>query len=275
MELPFSFFELLPFIIGLAISGAIAGFLAGLFGVGGGAVLVPGFYQMLGSLGVSDDIRMHIAVGTSLAIIVPTSLLSFRQHNKKGTVDLALLKSFVVAVPMGVICASIVTVYISGTSLRAIFAIMAFVISMKLLFAKNGWSIGSEIPGNPIRFFAGWLIGFLSTFMGIGGGVFNNTFMTMFGRPIHQSVSTSSGVGVLIAIPGVIGYIWAGWDVANLPIYSLGYVNLIMVVLVIPITLLMVPIGVQIAHAISKRQLQIGFGLFLFAVSLRFFISLV
>lgn len=275
MEFTFSFLEILPFIIGLAISGIIAGFLAGLFGVGGGAVLVPGFYQILGSLGVGDDIRMHIAVGTSLAIIVPTSLLSFKQHNAKGTVDIELLKSFIIAVPVGVFCASIITVFISGASLRAIFAIMTFIISMKLLFAKDGWNLGTKIPGNPIRFFAGWLIGFLSTFMGIGGGVFNNTFMTMFGRPIHQSVSTSSGVGVLIAIPGVLGYIWAGWGVANLPIYSLGYINMIMVVLVIPITLLMVPIGVRVAHAISKRQLQISFGLFLIVVSLRFFISLV
>lgn len=274
-QFSFNFIELLPFIIGLALSGAVAGFLAGLFGVGGGAVLVPGFYQMLGSLGVSDDIRMHIAVGTSLAIIVPTSLLSFRKHNERGTVDLELLKSFVISVPVGVICAAMVTVYISGASLRAIFAIMAFIISMKLLFAKDGWNIGTQIPGNPIRFFAGWLIGFLSTFMGIGGGVFNNTFMTMYGRAIHQSVSTSSGVGVLIAIPGVFGYIWAGWGIDALPMYSLGYVNMLMVVMVIPITLLMVPIGVRVAHAISKRQLQIGFGIFLLVVSMRFFVSLI
>lgn len=274
MDLTSNLTELYPFIIGLAISGIIAGFLAGLFGVGGGAVLVPGFYQMLTSLGVSDDIRMHIAVGTSLAIIVPTSLLSFSKHKEKGAVDIGLLKSFIFSVPFGVACASVVTIFISGTSLRAIFAVMTFVISMKLLFAKDGWVFGNEIPGNPIRSIAGWLIGFLSTFMGIGGGVFNNTFMTMFGRPMHQSVATSSGVGVLIAIPGVIGYIWAGWGVAGAPPYSLGYINLIMVALVIPVTLFMVPYGVKVAHAISKRQLQIGFGLFLIVVSTRFFISL-
>jgi uncharacterized membrane protein YfcA len=267
--------ELVPFLAALLVAGVVAGFLAGLFGIGGGAVLVPVFYQMLGQLGVDEAIRMHLAVGTSLAIIVPTSLQSFSKHRARGAVDMELLKSFVWVVPLGVICASIVTAYISGAGLRVIFAVIAFLISLKLLFARDHWKLGSDIPGNPLRAVIGWAIGFFSTFMGIGGGVFNNTFMTVFGRPMLQAVATSSGVGVLISVPGVLGYLWAGWAAGGLPPFSLGYVNLLMVAMVIPITLVTAPFGVKAAHVLSKRQLEIGFGLFLIFVSFRFFVSLV
>ncbi|MGB7286717.1 MAG: sulfite exporter TauE/SafE family protein [Salaquimonas sp.] len=267
--------ELYPFIAALIVGGIVAGFLAGLFGIGGGAVLVPVFYQMLGVLGVDESVKMHLAVGTSLAIIVPTSLQSFRKHYSRGAVDLELLKSFIVAVPIGVICASIVTAYISGVGLRVIFAILSLFIALKLLFAKSSWKLGDDIPGNPVRGFIGWCIGFFSTFMGVGGGVFNNTFMTLFNREMLQSVATSSGVGVLISVPGVLGYLWAGWGVEGLPPMSIGYVNLIMVAMVIPITLVMAPFGVKAAHILSRRQLEVGFGLFLMLVSARFFISII
>jgi uncharacterized membrane protein YfcA len=266
--------ELYPFFLALIATGAVAGFLAGLFGVGGGAVLVPVFYQMLTVLGVDEAVRMHVAVGSSLAIIVPTSLQSFRKHKARGAVDMDLLKSFLFFVPFGVVCASIVTAYLSGASLRIIFAVMAFIIAMKLLFGRDSWKLGNDIPPNPLRGLAGWLIGFFSTFMGIGGGVFNNTFMTLFNRPMHQSVATSSGVGVLISVPGFIGYILAGLGETGLPPFSIGFVNLLMVALVIPITLFVAPIGVNVAHKLTKRQLEVGFGLFLVIVSIRFFLTL-
>ncbi len=258
----------------MVIAAVVAGFLAGLFGIGGGAVLVPVFYQLFGLLDVPEAVRMHVSVGTSLAIIVPTSLRSFSKHRTRGAVDMDLLKSFAFAVPAGVICAAIVTSFISGAGLRGIFAVMALLVAIKLLLARASWQLGDDIPGGPVRIVAGWLIGFFSTFMGIGGGVFNNTFMTLFGRPMHQSVATSSGVGVLISIPGFLGYILAGLGAAGLPPASIGYVNLIMPALVIPITLLVAPLGVNAAHALSKRQLEVGFGLFLVLVSARFFVSL-
>jgi uncharacterized membrane protein YfcA len=121
---------------------------------------------------------------------------------------------------------------------------------------------------------AGVVIGYLSTLMGIGGGIMNNTFMTLYGRPMHQAVATSSGVGVLIAIPGTIGYIWAGWGDPDLPLGSTGFVNWIAFALIIPIALVVTPYGVRIAHAMKKRHLEIAFGLFALAVSLRFFVSL-
>ena len=266
--------ELVPFLIGLLIAGTVAGILAGLFGIGGGAVLVPVFYQMLGSLGVDEAIRMHLSVGTSLAIIVPTSLRSFMAHRAKGTVDEVLLKAFSIAVPIGVVCAAVVAAWLSSDALRAIFAFISVLVAFKLLFAKESWRLGGDLPIGFPRHAIGWVIGFLSTFMGIGGGVLNNTFMSLFGRPIHQAVATSAGVGVLISIPGMLGYIWAGWGASGLPPFSIGYVNLLMVAVIIPITLLVAPIGVKFAHALSKRHLEIAFGIFLLFVAARFIATL-
>ncbi len=266
--------EVLPFVVGLLIAGGIAGVLAGLFGIGGGAILVPVFYQMLGVLGVDEAIRMHLSVGTSLAIIVPTSLRSFMTHRSKGAVDMDLLKAFAWAMPVGVLMASIVASYLSSGHLRAIFAFFALIIALKLLFGKESWKFAEDVPRKAGKYIAGWFIGFFSTFMGIGGGVFNNTFMTSYGRPIHQAVATSSGAGVLISIPGMIGYMWAGWGAENLPAFSLGYINFLMVLIIIPVTLLVAPLGVKLAHKLSKRALEISFGVFLILVSIRFFASL-
>ncbi len=270
--------EFLPLILVLVIAGVVAGFLAGLFGIGGGAILVPVFYQMFGELGVDEAVRMHLSVGTSLAIIVPTSIRSYLSHLKKGQVDTDLLRSWLLAVPTGVIMASLITAYISGAGLRIIFALIAVLVGFKLIFARENWRLGEELPDNPARSIYGALIGFFSTFMGIGGGVMNNTFMTLYGRAVHQAVSTSSGVGVLISLPGAIGYIIAGiWvgtgGMAMVP-FTLGFVNFLTVVMIIPITLMVAPVGVRAAHALSKRHMEIAFGLFMFAVAGRFAYSL-
>lgn len=267
--------ELLPFVGALLIAGGIAGVLAGLFGIGGGAVLVPVFYSMLGFLGVDEAIRMHLSVGTSLAIIVPTSIRSFMGHKAKGAVDMDLLKSFTISVPVGVLLATLLVAGLSSGVLRAIFAFFSLIIALKLLFGREDWNLASDVPRGIGKHVAGSIIGFFSTFMGIGGGVFNNTFMTLFGRPIHQAVATSSGVGVLISIPGMVGYIWAGWGASGLPPFSIGFVNVLMVLIIIPITLMVAPIGVRLAHSLSKRKLEIGFGIFLIVVAARFFSSLI
>lgn len=266
--------ELLPFVGALLVAGGVAGVLAGLFGIGGGAVLVPVFYSMLGFLGVDEAIRMHLSVGTSLAIIVPTSLRSFMGHKAKGAVDMDLLKSFIFSVPLGVLLATLLVAGLSSGVLRAIFAFFSLIIALKLLFGREDWKLASDVPRGIGKHIAGSIIGFFSTFMGIGGGVFNNTFMTLFGRPIHQAVATSSGVGVLISIPGMFGYIWAGWGIASLPPFSIGFVNVLMVLIIIPITLMVAPIGVRLAHSLSKRTLEICFGLFLVLVAIRFFTTL-
>lgn len=266
--------ELIAFIFAFVVAGGAAGFLAGLFGVGGGAILVPVFYQMFGALGVDESIRMHVSVGTSLAVIIPTSLLSFTSHYRRGAVDMSLLRSFIVAIPVGVIAASVIAAHVSGAQLRLIFAVVALIVAIKLFFGRPSWILGTDIPTGLPRFAAGALTGLVSTLIGIGGGVFNNTFMTLFSRPMLQAIATSSGVGLLISIPGMVGYIWAGSGETQLPPFSLGFVNYLMAIMVIPLTLTMAPFGVRVAHRLPRRQLEIGFGLFLLTVSIRFFTSL-
>lgn len=203
--------ELIWFMVALAGAGTVAGVLAGLFGIGGGAILVPVFYQVFGLVGVDEAVRMHLSVGTSIAVIVPTSIRSFMAHKARGAVDAELLRSWIIAVPLGVAAASLIAASVSSAGLRGIFAAIAVIVGLRMLLNRPSWRIGSDLPPNPLRAMVGALIGLLSALMGIGGGVLNNTFMTLFGRPVHQAVATSAGVGVLISIPGLIGYVWAGW----------------------------------------------------------------
>lgn len=273
LDLPWN--ELAVFAGVIAVSGIVSGLMAGIFGIGGGAVLVPVFYQVFEILGVDESVRMHLAVGSSLAIIIPTSLRSFTAHKARGAVDMDLLKSFLIPVPIGVILASITAAFITSEGLRVVFAVLMLLVAVRLLFNRESWRLSPDLPGTAGRSVAGVIIGYFSTLMGIGGGVMNNTFMTMYGRSMHQAVATSSGVGVLIAIPGTIGYIWAGWNNPDLPIASTGYINWIAVALIIPIALIVTPYGVRIAHALKKRQLEIAFGLFCIFVSARFFWSLI
>jgi uncharacterized membrane protein YfcA len=257
------------------VTGVVAGLLAGIFGIGGGGVIVPVLYQALVILGFPASVTMHVAVGSSLAFIIPTSIRSFQAHHARGAVDMAILKSWVVAVPVGVVAASFVAALVSGAGMRAIFAAIAALIGVRLLFNRESWRLGSDVPAGPVRIAAGFVIGLLSTLMGVGGGVMANTFMTVFGRPIHQAVATASGVGVLIAIPGTLGYVAAGWSAADLPPFSLGYVNLLAVAIVMPLSFFMAPLGVRIAHALSKRQLEVSFGIYLMIMAARFAWSLI
>ena len=274
MNISISASELMLLALAATASGVVSGLLAGVFGIGGGAVLVPVFYQALGFYGVDESVRMHLSVGSSLAIIIPTAIRSFTAHRARGAVDMALLRSFLIPVPVGVVLASLTAAHISSEGLRIIFACLALAVAIRLLFNRDSWRLGADLPGNPWRAIVGVVIGYFSTLMGIGGGVLNNTFMSLYGRSMHQAVATSSGVGVLIAIPGTIGYIWAGWGNPLLPTASTGYINWVAVALIIPIALIITPYGVRIAHWLSKRHLEIGFGLFLLFVSARFFVSL-
>ncbi|SNZ07246.1 sulfite exporter TauE/SafE family protein [Cohaesibacter gelatinilyticus] len=267
-----------PMLISLALAlmgaGAVAGLLAGIFGIGGGAVMVPVLYQFLGTLGVEDAVRMHLSVGTSLAVIVPTSLRSYFSHKSRDAVDQDLLKNYLVSVPIGVVIGSLAVSYISADGLKAVFAAIAFVVALKMMFGKESWRLAEDLPGATGRGAAGVMIGLLSSLMGIGGGVLNNTFMTLYNRPIHQAVATSSGVGVLISIPGTLGFIWAGWGKEALPDFSLGFVNLLAVALIIPITIYTAPLGVKIAHSLPKSVLTRAFGIFLSIVAIRFIYAL-
>ncbi|CDZ38604.1 Membrane protein DUF81, putative [Neorhizobium galegae bv. officinalis] len=264
-----------PFILALLAGGAVAGILAGMFGIGGGAILVPIFFHVFGLLGVPEDVRMQLALGTSLAIIVPTSIRSYMAHRQRGAVDTDLLKGWLVAVPLGTLVATVIAAKATSAELQLIFAVIALVLAFRMIFNRASWKLGDDLPGNPLKFLVGTGIGILSGLMGIGGGILNNTFMTLYGRSIHQGVATSSGVGVLISLPGLAGYVRGGWGKPGLPPFSTGYINWLAVALLIPITLYMAPIGARLAHVMSKRQLEIGFGIFLILISAQFFTSII
>ena len=256
--------------LALAVAGAFAGFLAGVFGIGGGAVIVPVVEQALDLLGYGDGVRMHVALGTSLAVIVPTSLRSFQAHRRRGVVDMAVLRRWWIAVPLGVLLAAGVAAVASGNALRIAFAAVATLVAVRMLFNRASWRLGSTLPTGPGNFGAGMLIGFLATLMGVGGGVLSTTYLTLYARPILQAVATSAGVGVLIAIPGTLGYMAAGLATPGLPPFSIGYVNLLGVALIIPLTLLFAPLGVRAAHALPARMLERAFAAFLLVIAARF-----
>jgi uncharacterized membrane protein YfcA len=268
--------------IALLVAGAITGFLAGLFGVGGGAVLVPALYELFRFAGVPDDVRMPLCVGTSLAIIIPTSIRSYYAHRATRAVDTTVLRNWAVPVVIGVVVGSFIARYAPAELFKIVFVAIAGISAVRLLFGRDSWRFADDMPkGFFLRAYGG-VIGVLSTLMGIGGGQLSNLFMTFYGRPIHQAIATSSGLGVLISIPGAIGYIYAGWPAAaanpdvlalQLP-FALGYVSLIATIIVAPTSVLTAPLGVKVAHALPKRALEISFGIFLLLVCARFFVSL-
>lgn len=223
-----------------------------------------------------------LCVGTSLAVIIPTSIRSFRAHHRRGAVDMAIVKTWWLPIVIGVVAGSVVARYAPERLFKIVFVGVAWSAALRLLLAREGWQFGDDLPKGFLMKLYGFLIGILSTLMGVGGGLFSNLLMTFYSRPIHQSVATSSALAVLISIPGALGYIYAGWpaaahypDVAALQVpFALGYVSLIGAVLVMPTSLYTAPLGVRVAHAMSKRTLEIAFGCYLFIVGSRFVISL-
>jgi uncharacterized protein len=274
--------ELIELALLLVAVGALSGFLAGVFGIGGGAILVPVFYECFRLAGVPLEVRMPLCVGTSLAIIIPTSIRSFRAHYARGAVDMEILKQWWLPIVIGVVAGSVTARYAPERLFKIVFVMVAWSAAARLLLARDTWKLGDDVPKGPLMKLYGFFVGLLSTLMGVGGGLFANLLMTFYGRPIHQAVATSSALAVLISIPGAIGYVYAGWPAAanypgvtalQLP-FAIGYVSLIGAVLVMPTSLLTAPLGVRAAHAMSKRTLEVAFGCYLFIVGSRFVISL-
>jgi len=274
--------DLIELALLLIAVGALSGFLAGVFGIGGGAILVPVFYECFRLAGVPLEVRMPLCIGTSLAIIIPTSIASFRAHYKRGAVDMEILRRWWLPIIIGVIAGSVTARFAPERLFKVVFVMVAWFAAARLLLARDNWRLGDEVPTGPLMRVYGFFVGLLSTLMGVGGGLFANLLMTFYGRPIHQAVATSSALAVLISIPGALGYIYAGWpaaarfpDVAALQLpFALGYVSLIGALLVMPTTLITAPLGVKVAHALSKRTLEMAFGAYMFIVGGRFAISL-
>ena len=188
---------------------------------------------------------------------------------------MAVLRLWGVPVVLGVIAGSFVAAYAPAALFKIVFVVVASVSAAKLLLGGDRWRLGTELPGTGAMRAIGLGIGAASSLMGIGGGQISNLVMTLFSRPIHQAVATSSGLGVLISIPGAIGYMLAGWpQMAKLPALSVGYVSLIGLLLIAPTSALVAPYGARLAHRMPKRRLEVAFGIFLMVVSARFLWSL-
>jgi uncharacterized protein len=274
--------ELLELAILLIAVGALSGFLAGVFGIGGGAILVPVFYECFRLAGVPLEVRMPLCVGTSLAIIIPTSIRSYRAHRARGAVDMEIVHVWWLPVLAGVLAGSLIARYAPERLFKIVFVMAAWLAAARLLLARETWRFGDDLPTGPLMRVYGFLVGLFSTLMGIGGGLFANLLMTFHGRSIHQAVATSSVLAVLVSIPGALGYVYAGWPVAarfpdvlalQSP-FAFGYVSLIGAVFVMPTSLLTAPLGVRAAHAMSKSTLERAFGFYLLLVGSRFAISL-
>jgi uncharacterized protein len=274
--------EVLELAVLLVAVGALSGFLAGVFGIGGGAILVPVFYECFRLAGVPLEIRMPLCVGTSLAIIIPTSISSYRAHYARGAIDKDILRAWWLPILIGVLAGSVIARYAPERLFKIVFVMVAYFAAVRLLAARESWKFGDDLPKGPLMHIFGLGVGLLATLMGVGGGLFANLLMTFYGRPIHQGVATSSAIAVLVSIPGALGYIYAGWpaaahypDVAALQFpLALGYVSLIGAVLAMPMSLMTAPLGVRVAHAMSKKTLERAYGTYLLIVGTRFAISL-
>lgn len=275
--------EIAPLVIALLAAGALTGLLAGLFGVGGGAVTVPVLYELFRLAGVPDDARMPFCIGTSLTVIIPTSIRSLASHRAKDAVEWGVLRAWAPSVIIGVVSASAIARYAAPTVFKVTFVIVAGFLALRLIFKRESWILGSEMPlsGTPIHA-SGFIIGAISALMGIGGGALGAMVMTSYGRSIRKAVGTSAGLGVLISLPGALGYAVAGWpkaaqypDIAALqPPLALGYVSLIGFVLLIPTSIAVAPVGARLAHRLPERTLELAFATFLLAMAGRFALSL-
>lgn len=268
--------EILWLAIATLVGGAISGILAGLLGVGGGSLIVPVLYEAFRLAGVPEEVRMQLCLGTSIAIVVPTTIRSFLVHRAKGAVIPGVVRQWIVPAVLGVACSAAIAAFAPAQAMTLAFVIIASLIAMKMLFAGDRFNLGSELPGRIAMTLYGFGIGLGGSLMGVSGGGLSTIVLTLYGRPIHQAVATSSGIAVPLTIAGAIGFMLAGLPhEALLPPLSLGFVSLIGVAVVAPVASFMAPYGAHLAHRLPRRTLEIAFGCFLQLIALRFLVSLI
>jgi len=254
----------------LLVAGAAIGILAGMFGVGGGAISVPVFFETFRLAGTVDEVAMPLAVGTSLAMIVPTSILSATSHYRRGTVDVPIIRAWVVPILVGVAIGSLVARSAEPAVFQLVFMVVASIVATKLLAGNPRWRLRETMPGRIGTSLYGVLVGVVSSLMGVGGGAISTMVLTLNGTAILNAVSTSAAVGVLIAIPATIGYVLIGLGKPGLPPDAIGYVSLLGLVVTLPAVLVTTQLGVRLAHRIPGPVLSRAFGCFLLVVVARF-----
>jgi len=251
-------------------TGLVGGFISGLFGVGGGIVIVPVLELALATLGVDATVRMQVAVATSLATIVPTSIASARAHHQRGAVDLALARRWAWALAIGAAIGSWLAAGALARVLPAIFGTVAIVVALKMLLPLDGKVLAPSVPRGPLVQALPFTIGAVSSMIGIGGGSMSVPALTLMNQPVHRAVGTSNLLGLAIALPGTVGYLLARPQ-APVPPGSIGLVSLPAVLLIAPLSVLAAPWGVRAAHSLDRRRLATAFGAFLLVVAARMF----
>lgn len=256
---------LLPLVLLLAGASAFAGVLAGLFGVGGGIVLVPVFFFVLTGLGFDTPMLMQICLATSLASIIFTSMRSVQSHHRKGAVDWSILRTWAPGIIAGAVLGVLIAARLRSEFLTVIFGGLATCVGLYLAFGKAHWRLGDTMPTGPLRLILSPVVGFLSVLMGIGGGSFGVPLMTLYGVPMHRAVATAAGFGLLIATPSVIGFLTL--SVENAPPLTLGAVNIPALIIAISMTLITAPWGAKLAHILPALVLRRIFAVFILCVA--------
>ena len=269
-----NFGEIVNLLLVLSIAASVAGFMAGLLGVGGGIIMVPALYYAFTVLDFDLATRMHISVGTSLAIIVPTSIISAKTHMEHKAVDVNLVKSFGIFIVLGVIGGTFLAVNLRTSDFILFFSIMAFIVGLFFVFFRDKFLENPKKIKDSIKNISGVAVGFISVLLGIGGGSLMVPFMRTFGYDIRKSIGTASAIGILIAISGTITMITGGEIINNISTpYTIGYINLFGFIVFVPVTMLMARIGAKAVYKIDKKLLSKIFGSFLIIVSIRSFIE--
>ena len=259
-------------IAALVACGLFSGFIAGLFGIGGGAVIVPVLILLFDALGYGES-AAHVAIATSLATIILTSARSVWAHHQRGAVDWAVVSGWAPWIVVGAVLGQLATGALSGGALRGIFGGLALILAAQLFFGRPDWRLADDLPAGAGRAGLGGLIGSLSAIMGIGGGTFGVSLMTLCGRAMHQAVATAAGFGVMIGLPGAVTAIVVGWGRADLPPFSLGHVNLAAFALMSAFTVMTAPVGARLAHRLDARRLKKLFAILLAVVAIRLLLN--
>jgi len=266
--------EIVNLLIVLSIAASVAGFMAGLLGVGGGIIIVPALYYAFTVLDFDIATRMHISVGTSLAIIIPTSIISAKTHMEHKAVDINLVKSFGIFIVLGVIGGTFLAVNLRTSDFILFFSIMAFIVGLFFIFLRDKFLENPKKIKDSIKNISGVGVGFISVLLGIGGGSLMVPFMRTFGYDIRKSIGTASAIGILIAVSGTITMITGGEIINDVSTpFTLGYINLFGFIVFVPVTMLMARIGAKAVYKIDKKLLSKIFGSFLIIVSIRSFIE--
>jgi len=269
-----NFSEIANLLLVLAIAAAVAGFMAGLLGVGGGIIMVPALYYAFSVLDFDIITRMHLSVGTSLAIIIPTSIISTKTHMEYDAVDFKMVKSFGLFILVGVIGGTFLAVNMKTPGLVLFFSIFAFIVGLFFIFLREQLVESPKVISNIVKKISGIIIGFISVPLGIGGGSLMVPFMRTFGYDIRKSIGTAAAVGFLIAVSGTITMITGGKIINNVNSpFSFGYINLLGFIVFVPVTMITARFGAKAVYKIDKKLLSKIFGTFLIIVSFRSFIE--